>query len=1202
MLQVHRFRLSILVMILCCFTAAFFPETSLAASRKGKSAKKPVVATPVRGYADDLAERTAILAKLKELVENGQGDHALPVLNSRLAKNPDDSDLLVLRSAVFLESGDDEAALADARRAATVAADNPDARAQLGALLARGGQLEAASKEFAAALALDPTQLRPRLNLALCLQMLNKPQAAGAEFDEAVRRSPKSPDALLGRARLKEQAGDRAGAIADYRAAAATLPEGLDGSIQEKITALLEEQKSLGDGTPLISGNHKAAGTGAAVAAIGKNQQAAVTISAPLARPVSVSGTGAFVPPPATVTPLAAIEVKPSPTSQVVRVDDRLTLTLPAGLVKKTEQLVIDRISKPGLPDDASLQFRSLDRLQISLGDQHELETPIRVEYAYDPAVLVKGFEPWEQLVAMRYDEARHRWFPIPVQAGDKPGTIMFHTDHLSLFEIALVLYVAGAVHEAVYVSTEAVLYHAYHTPHFCILYKRNEILGDGDVNDDGWRQAGGGTVADMKWLRSRMPDRLENGYHAKHPLWIQDLGYYLERAFASYSAAGFKFYAVKSPALPLPASYFVVKVDSFLVTKMTEAKGAFDAIRDRLAFNRKFLKTIPGMQGASAHELFHAAQNWSYGISEMMVQQKRFSWWLEACAEYASCRLAWNLDIMGSKEDVEAAPFVNPRLLDDCLPSTGDNSGAKYAEVEYDKAYLVDYLVQHGGISFADLHFGVARETLQGGLDPVKALQKLYASSGNQEFADLFSGFARHLLFSGNSPMGAATFPQSQADKILTVRFKTAAQPSPSLEHTFRLPGPYSARVVAIVPDMDKEAAARKHQIRVTVKNLSPGTRVEAFLLPANQPFAATPSSDRIFDGSASPAVFELGTSDALYILAINAAGTAEECRATVLVDAFELFAVPAAIQETSGKRVHEFKAIAYNLPSGVRNPWFRWYFPDAVDPIEFRCQPPFKSAVTSQLLHTFSTDGKFDVRVELRDGSGDNSPVIGGVTIPVAITGQVSLALDPPISVVEPGAACEYLVRVSNSPAKLRLRWNFGDGSEVMETSDPVTTHAYAAAGNYRIQVELVDAENAEVLTSCSGEARVEREDEPAADSGTSTDSEATSPAMQIDPAWLGTWENDLLNLCRTHEIRAFGKDEMQYEIICRQSKKMAMNEPYTLYGQIDHYGQMRIYGRGEDGSYEYVRYRYVMDKSGGFLEKYDDGTTGSGRFEKK
>lgn len=280
-------------MILCCFTAAFFlrPSWPLPAREK---VKKPVVATPVRGYADDLAERTAILAKLKELVENGQGDHALPVLNSRLAKNPDDSDPCLCFAARFFLNQEMMKQLWQTPPCSDCRCRQPDARAQLGALLARGGQLEAASKELAAALALDPTQLRPRLNLALCLQMLNKPQAA-AEFDEAVRRSPKSPDALLGRARLKEQAGDRAGAIADYRVWLPPLCPKVSTAVFRKNTALLEEQKSLWRRkTPLISGNHKAAGTGAAVAAIGKNQQAAVTISAPLARPVSVSGTGAL--------------------------------------------------------------------------------------------------------------------------------------------------------------------------------------------------------------------------------------------------------------------------------------------------------------------------------------------------------------------------------------------------------------------------------------------------------------------------------------------------------------------------------------------------------------------------------------------------------------------------------------------------------------------------------------------------------------------------------------------------------------------------------------------------------------------------------------------------------------------------------------------------------------------------------------------
>ncbi|HNX96413.1 MAG TPA: tetratricopeptide repeat protein, partial [Candidatus Aminicenantes bacterium] len=428
-------RISVRLITLVILVAILLvPSPATAAARQKKGAVTVTRGKAGKRAVESAAERAEILSKLRELVGNGQGEHALPVLNRRLALTPDDPELLILRSAVFQAAGKNAEALADARRAVAAAAGNAEAQAQLGTLLAQAGQLADARGALAAAVGLAPDNLRARLSLALCRKLLGDPQGALAEFDEAIRRRPDSPDALLERARLKQQQGDLSGAEDDLRAAARALPPGLDGSIREKIDALAAERARVGDGSPFTPGTARATAADVPATRRPVPEVAAATTAAGPAVPAvpPVPAASPFVPPAGTVTPLVTAEVAPSATDQSVRIDGRLSITLPPGLVTKPEKLVVDRVTPAGLPQDPTLQFKSLDRLQISLGEQHQLKQPVRVDYVYDAKALVPGVEPWEQLVAMRYDEARQRWYPLPVEAGPRPGTVSFQTDHLS--------------------------------------------------------------------------------------------------------------------------------------------------------------------------------------------------------------------------------------------------------------------------------------------------------------------------------------------------------------------------------------------------------------------------------------------------------------------------------------------------------------------------------------------------------------------------------------------------------------------------------------------------------------------------------------------------------------------------------------------------------------------------------------------------
>ncbi len=57
----------------------------------------------------------------------------------------------------------------------------------------------------------------------------------------------------------------------------------------------------------------------------------------------------------------------------------------------------------------------------------------------------------------------------------------------------------------------------------------------------------------------------------------------------------------------------------------------------------------------------------------------------------------------------------------------------------------------------------------------------------------------------------------------------------------------------------------------------------------------------------------------------------------------------------------------------------------------------------------------------------------------------------------VSEPGEVTFTAQASTNTPASIiRYRWNFGDGSPIVETSEPTISHTYSAAGTYQVQVQ--------------------------------------------------------------------------------------------------------------------------------------------------
>jgi tetratricopeptide (TPR) repeat protein len=190
----------------------------------------------------DLARRTAALAS------------RLAPFEATLATKPDDTGALIERARLLHDSGDADRARADLDRAIDTAPDKMEkaralvARCTLGyrsyeeasadaslavelapesgtalalkALYEAAGRQPAARADADRAVALSPTDAGVAVHRAKVLLALGAGDEALAEATRAVTLEPHSRDALELHAQCLEMRGDRAGAVADYRAIA----------------------------------------------------------------------------------------------------------------------------------------------------------------------------------------------------------------------------------------------------------------------------------------------------------------------------------------------------------------------------------------------------------------------------------------------------------------------------------------------------------------------------------------------------------------------------------------------------------------------------------------------------------------------------------------------------------------------------------------------------------------------------------------------------------------------------------------------------------------------------------------------------------------------------------------------------------------------------------------------------------------------
>lgn len=210
-------------------------------------------------------------------------------------------------------------------------------------------------------------------------------------------------------------------------------------------------------------------------------------------------GAGPSTPPGPTIPagpppppPLISKALEPSSSDQTLSWNDKITVSIPAGLLESKQTLAI--APPQDVPPPTFKGIGEMAGYTVTLGNLREFKKPLTIEIAYDPAKLPEELAPQKALFASYWDPGQKLWVYMPVTVDPQRKVVTIKTNHLSTWKVYYI--VRG--------------YGVKESDHFLVVYDRQTaaIVGSSQV--------------------SARP-------------FADDLSNYLEQAYAAYARAGFK-------------------------------------------------------------------------------------------------------------------------------------------------------------------------------------------------------------------------------------------------------------------------------------------------------------------------------------------------------------------------------------------------------------------------------------------------------------------------------------------------------------------------------------------------------------------------------------------------------------------------------------------------------------------------------------
>lgn len=516
-----------------------------------------------------------------------------------------------------------------------------------------------------------------------------------------------------------------------------------------------------------------------------------------------------------------------------------ITVLVPRGIVTDADTI---RIAKASGRDDFSPIdncFRTLATADITVGKTNVFDQGIFIRAKYDPKDLNPHLAPADQISGWRWDEGPHKWIRMPVEVDEGDQAIVTRTHHLCPVKW-ITEGVSGAVREGgMYLKWAANSYfQMYGTiPHTAYEWTLNRprmsaafrVLCDSDA------LANSPHVGDLAWGDRRKGPPIPVGERRGIPLFVWDLGAALDETMA---------YCVNDLGLEPPDTPIVVKIDSWMAKLVPGGgPGCFEPDYDRIHFrsDTEDSWSAANLKFRAAHELFHAFQHRVIGrrwFDHPYAQTGgTYLWWAEACADFVAGRL-----VTRSKQLVGHGT-VYPKLLDFPLHYHGLPPHPDFKELEYDKAWFVDYLVNQKKAPFKEMHLAVANRKDPTIVDANPSLGPVIDNLGSflkertgESLQTIYRDFAGFLLFSKDSVLLTAVPQKDCAEKFdsYPLPAKSGARTAP-LEHTFAVPACYAIRLWAVKPEPAKSNAGTltNRTLKIELVRSDPATVADVYVLP---------------------------------------------------------------------------------------------------------------------------------------------------------------------------------------------------------------------------------------------------------------------------------------------------------------------------------------------------------------------------------
>lgn len=396
-------------------------------------------------------------------------------------------------------------------------------------------------------------------------------------------------------------------------------------------------------------------------------------------------------------TPLVSQSVTPSSGDQVVSYNDEISVTIPSGVLDTTRTLSISKVENG--PVNSTAPFAPAYTFDVSIDGLEQLNSYIEIKVKYNPDLLNPDYPAEDQLMPMRWNEEEKFWLPLPYQVDTANQTLSFYTDHLTLMEWVVIGTVAVATIPVTWAG-EKLLNDVYVTPggNFRLLYSRSAIEADITLEDTGWST-------------TTYPTPLYPiaSYQTSHPKFIQDMGNLLESALKQYV----DIYKFKDPITEpgwlwgTSKNPITIKIDSWWVSLGGDPN--YEKVWENIHFPTDALKDFSKFTSYATigHELFHRVQAEYYGIVGFKTPHNL--WWLEALAEYAGNRAAWQGKQLDNLHEKTGSDFLSYPIS-----KTGKmenrNGWSLNQSYEYAASSFIQFLVEKKGLNFKEMVEHVAQ------------------------------------------------------------------------------------------------------------------------------------------------------------------------------------------------------------------------------------------------------------------------------------------------------------------------------------------------------------------------------------------------------------------------------------------------------------------------------------------------------------